>query len=69
MRKTAYISGYCPFLDEETTIKASFIKYGPLGDTQYAKSVINQCEYRFECGNESPEACPVCDQTFLWHDL
>ncbi len=70
MEKTASVKGFCPFFDEDVTIRASFVGYALLGAPTYATPSKNLCKYRFECGRGTdPDDCPVFNQTFLWNRL
>ncbi len=69
MQKTVNICGFCPFMDEDVTIKATFTRYAPLGAIPTAKLLQNFCEYRDDCGLDPEENCPVSTQTLLWNEL
>lgn len=67
MSKIARISGFCPFQDDDVTIKVKCSRYGAIGAPAYASVKENMCE----CKSNSPDAenCPVADQTLLWNEL
>lgn len=67
IQKTANVNGYCPFLDEEVTIKTTFTKYAPLGTEPLATPGIPQCAYVSGC--QQDENCPVLNHTFLWNEI
>lgn len=69
MQKTAYVSGFCPFLEEEVTIRATFTRYAPLGTIPQASPDKNLCEYGGECNLDPDNDCPVLTRTFLWNEL
>ncbi len=67
MNKTAYIDGYCPFLNSEVSIKAEFARYAPLGSEAYATLAFNYCEHFPDC--PQADQCPVLDRPVLWSEL
>lgn len=70
MRKTANVSGFCPYFDKNVTIRATFIDYSPLGANPGATPEQNLCEHFSECGRSAdPDDCPVFNQEFPWNEL
>lgn len=70
MQKTAKINGFCPYFDENITIRATFKNYSVLGAIPYATPQENLCKYRSECGRSAePSECLIFDQSFRWNDL
>lgn len=70
MNKTASISGFCPYFNEEVTIRAAFICYDPIGAIPGATPERNLCQYSLECGRSpDPNDCPIFNQDFLWNEL
>lgn len=67
IQKISYVSGYCPFLDEEVTIKVTYTRYAPLGAEPLAKPVGHYCDYGSDC--RQGDNCPVFDQTFPWNEI
>lgn len=67
IQKTAYVSGYCPFLDEEVTIKATYAMYAPLGTEPMATPTSYYCEHGNDC--QQGNNCPIFDQTFPWNEI
>ena len=68
IQKNANVSGYCPFLDEEVTIKAVFVSSESTVSQRYAIQDKNLCQNTDEC-NIDPRRCPVYDQEHLWNEL
>ena len=63
--KRIIISGYCPYLDEEHTIKALYLKYKPIGSSvAFATYQMSDCEYNQECPHYAE--CPVALQKTIW---
>ena len=70
MIKTTTISGFCPYFNEEITVKASFIQYNSLSAIPYPTPEKNMCQHHSECGRSAnPDDCPVFNQVFLWNEL
>ena len=70
MQKTTNIKGFCPYFNEDVTIKASFSLYRTVGASEYATPQENLCKHRFECGRDAdPDNCPIFNQAFLWNKL
>lgn len=70
MKKTASISGFCPYFNEDVTIRATFLRYAPLGAMPSATPDRNLCQHILECGRSTtPHDCPVFNQEFLWNEL
>lgn len=69
MKKIANISGFCPYLDEDVTIKATFTEYSALGAESFATPLENLCENCDDCGIDPHQNCPVLNQDFLWNKI
>jgi hypothetical protein len=69
MKKIANVSGFCPYLDEDVTIKATFTEYSVLGAESFATPLENLCENRDSCDIEPQRGCPVFNQSFLWNEI
>lgn len=67
MKKHAYISGLCPFLDEDVTIEVLCNRYQVIGAPAYATITENNCYHLSECPYQ--RNCPVTNQQLLWDDL
>lgn len=67
MGKIAYINGFCPFQEEDVTIRVKCMPYNVIGAPAYVKVLDNMCESSSNC--PYGENCPVANQAILWDDL
>lgn len=65
IRETLEMTGFCPYLQQDVSVDATYQKYSPLGDpnTYAVFSGIN-CPNSSECPDSS--ACPVALQRTYW---
>ncbi len=68
MQKTAFVSGFCPFFNEEVTIKAIFLSAESTVSQRYAIPYKNLCQNAAECNIEA-KYCPVFDRNHPWNEL
>lgn len=60
-----YISGYCPTIDENIEISATYKRYKPLGSERaYALPVAISCPHISECPVNTK--CPVAQSKTYW---
>jgi hypothetical protein len=64
MQKKELVTGYCPYLESETTINATYVQYATLGTTPLANFQTSDCPYIEECLDS--EECPVALQKIYW---
>lgn len=64
MPKTVSVTGYCPYIDDEITINATYTKYAVLGTEPLATFQHCNCPYIGECPDS--KECPVALQKKYW---
>ncbi len=67
MEKITNISGFCPFQDENVTIKIVCEPYNVTGAYNLVSITNNMCEHKINCPYENN--CPVEDQPLFWNEL
>ncbi len=64
MQKSELITGYCPYIEAETTINATYMQYAPIGTAPLANFQTSDCPHTEECPDS--EECPVALQKTYW---
>lgn len=67
VKKTVAVSGYCPYLDSQNTILATYAKYAPTGSSPaYANFLSHTCDYSGECTAEECPLVKLADSRVFW---